>query len=191
MATAETPESKLATNIDAQFAWLAGEMDYSRRKAPYEEKRERLSRDPEDPQSVFAFMNSYWSRFRTFNNALHENVSQDLATKALQYHAKVVAGICDKVALSFWLEARGQGTPEDQIDQEVIVSDSLVLVRAALAESPYHISQLLPMFDAPFEANPMGQAILRLHEAYHSNPTDTETLRALALGGAAGGVQML
>jgi hypothetical protein len=189
------PSVKVATNIDALFAWNAGEMAYSMDKDNYPEKLVRLNRSPENPQSVFGIRSNYWNRFRLFNQALPESARPDQPSRAvaqaLQAFGKVVAGTWDKVTMTFWMDAKNQGVPEDEIDQGVLLDTSLVELMVALPGTYLNPDfTLLRFANQPLEENPMGQAVLSLHEAFRRTPTDIQTLREIALKGSVGGILM-
>ena len=189
-------EERAATDLDTQLAWLVREMGYSRDKTRgYEEKLIRLGRPPSDTQSVFGFMNNYWGRFYMSAKGLQEVEEvhkQLMATRTLQAQAKVVAGLCDKVAFSLWLERVSN-------DPEWLIDTALGIVRGRvnqlLAANSEDISdETLHGFNSEksFAQNPMGQAILQLHKTYADNPEapDTNKLCAIAVEGSAYGVLM-
>ncbi|HEY1645873.1 MAG TPA: hypothetical protein VGF75_05905 [Candidatus Saccharimonadales bacterium] len=183
-------KEKLATNLTSQVAWLAREMGYSRDKTKgYEEKLVRLGRDPDDPQSVFGFMGGYWHRFNQANSGLSQLHNQLMATKALQANAKVVAGLSDKVAFSFWLQSQIIGETREP---EWLLDTSLDLVTARVNEIQSDLTdeELLTYTGKPFEVNPMGKAILGLHESFKAEQNNTESLRNIAIEGSANGVLM-
>ena len=183
---------KLATDLDAQIAWLVREMGYSRDKTKgYEEKLVRLGRLPEDSQSVFGFMGGYWHRFRIADEGFAELASQEMADKSLQALAKVVAGLGDKVALATWFRTRG--TTESDFDIESLISDTLLSVHDEVIRNPdKHSEDELERFvNAPtFDGNPMGRAILELHRTLASQPEDCRQLHDSALAGTVSGLLM-
>jgi hypothetical protein len=190
---------KLATNLDSQVAWLAIEMGYSRDKPidystgaskGYLAKLERLQKEPSANDSVLGFMGSYWKRFRIAEEGLEEFELQEMANRALQAHAKVVAGLSDKIAFSMWLASQQHEATHDQGE---LIEEALDLVKKRVAElKEEYTDEQLQEFNSTdtFTDNPMGQAILGLHKAYESNPADTETMKFITLDGAAVGVLM-
>jgi len=184
------PKEKLGTDLDSQLAWLVQEMGYSRDKVKgYEEKLVRLARDPSDVTSVFGFMSGYWHRFQHEEAALEELMEPAMASRALQANAKVVAGLCDKVAFALWLQDRIAGTTHEP---QWLLDTALGMVKEQVGEvdGTYSDEELLDFNDRVFEANPMGLAILGLHESYRQDPSDTDTLLTLALEGSATGILM-
>ena len=184
-------KGKLATSLDTQIAWLVREMGYSRDKlSGYEEKLVRLARDPSDSTSVFGFMSGYWHRFRQANGNINLIPEQAMAYRALQAGAKVVAGLSDKVAFSLWLDDQAQGV---ESDPEVLLDTALGMVRArveVLDRGDNSDEELLAYNDRPFEENPMGAAILALHQNYSQDPYNTQILRHIAIDGSAAGILM-
>jgi|GEM_PF-6633965 len=189
-------KERLATDRASQLAWLVREMGYSRDKKDlagkalgYEEKRTRLGRSPDDNTSVFGFMSGYWKRFRIANTNLRELDAPVMISKSLQLEAKVVAGLSDKVAFSFWLEA--QATDAEYDPEEMLnTSIRLISARADELERQYSPEELAVFNEAEFQDNPMGQAILALHASYERSPDDIAALRAIAVEGAATGILM-
>lgn len=185
-------KEKAATNIDTQLGWLVREMGYSRDKTKgYEEKLVRLAREPDDTQSVFGFMSNYWHRFRQANGAVRELPKPLVVSIALQANAKVVAGLCDKVAFAQWLQGKTD-TSTETVDPEWLLDTALEAVRerVGLLEGTYTDEELLAYNDEPFEVNPMGKAILGLHQSYQDDPYDIANLHSIALEGSAMGVLM-
>jgi len=183
-------KEKLATNLDSQLAWLAREMGYSRDKTKgYEEKLVRLGRNPDDNQSVFGFMSGYWHRFNQADQNLKEIPEQVMVSRSLQANAKVVAGLSDKIAFALWLQAKAEGTTRDS---EWLLDTALNSVKQRVEELNGELTdeELLSFIGKPFEENPMGAAILNLHESYAQKPSDTVSLHNIALEGAAAGVLM-
>jgi len=183
-------KEKLATNLDTQVAWLVREMGYSRDKlSGYEEKLARLARDPSESTSVFGFMSGYWHRFRLAKDNIDRIPEQAMVDRALQAGAKVVAGLSDKVAFSLWLDNQAQSI---ESDPEALLDAALDMIRIRVEEmrEAYTDEVLLAYNDRSFEENPMGVAILALHQTYSQNPYDTHTLRHVAIDGSAAGVLM-
>lgn len=183
---------RLAIDRVTQLAWLEREMGYSRDKtAGYAEKLIRLQRDPADPTSVYGFMRGYWKRFLIADqNRITYAGEQGLVARALQAHGKVVAGLCDKVAFSEWLRA---GHPLEGFDEAEVLRQSLHEVTDKVNELTGVVSrEKLAAFNAAqeFTGNPMGHAILGLHESYANDPADTASLRAAAIYGSAMGILM-
>lgn len=194
-------KEKLATDRETVLAWVAREMGYSRDKPRdlaknplgYEEKRTRLSRRPEEPQSVFDFMgNTYWHRVGREDKNFMESPNEHMAQRCLQAYAKVVAGLGDKVAFALWLSDEGSENPRSA---DALLDDALDMIRVRSLhleeEATYGDHDLLALTPQPFENNPMGKAILGLHKSYEQNPHDAESLRLIAIEGAAAGVLML
>ena len=204
-------KEKLATNLGSQIAWLAREMGYSRDKpivnnqlidaevkqqllvkdptAGYEEKLVRLRRNPEDGQSVFGFMNSYWGRFNKADANLQEFPEPVIVSRALQANAKVVAGLSDKIAFALWLQGKADGMVRDP---EWLLDTALdsVIRRVEQLKGHQTDEELLSYIGKPFEENPMGAAVLKLHESFSRDANDIELLHDIALEGAAAGVLM-
>lgn len=181
------PGDKLATNIDSLIAWLAEEMGYSRDKTRgYQEKLVRLGRAPTEDLSVFSFLGGYWHRFRQADRALAELASQNAADRSLQALAKVVAGLCDKVALAGWCQQQAAGRP-DGAEPLALVHDEVK--RQPDRYSPGQLDQFVG--SAGFDGNPMGRAILELHRSLADQPENFSQLRQVAVGGASAGLLML
>ncbi len=91
-------------------AWLPGELNYSREKAPYGKKIQRAELPITDNQSIYGFMGQEW----THANLLREQgalyAEGHRKTAQLQY-AKFAAGLLDKVGVIDWITA---GKPCDQ-----------------------------------------------------------------------------
>lgn len=185
--------NKLATDTNSLIAWLAGEMGYSHDKTRgYEEKLIRLGRSPREDLSVFSFLGGYWHRFRQADDSLAELADQTAADRSLQALAKVVAGLCDKVALATWCEQKRSGAA--QADSEPLVLGALELVNDDVRGQPgrYSPGQLDQFIGAAeFDGNPMGRAILELHQTLASRPENFSRLRRAALAGASAGLLML
>ena len=109
--------------------------------------------------------------------------------RALQAYAKVVAGVADKIAFSLWLESKLVNQPRDS---EWLLDNALLSLKekAEALEGSFTNEELASFNNYPFEANPMGQAILKLHDAYAHSPQDTHALHSIAVEGAASGVLM-
>ncbi len=183
-----TVKEKLATDPQSQVAWLAQEMGYSRDKTHgYDEKLIRMARDPDHERSVFGFMGNYWHRARLLSQNATE--SPEGAALGLQAYAKVVAGLADKVALALWLQDAWKGQHRDH---DSLLEEALGLIQDKVQQAPSQHSQdqLLSFIDEPFESNPMGQAVLQLHESYAENPADTQRLLDIALEGSVEGIAM-
>lgn len=184
-------KEKLATDLDTQIAWLVREMGYSRDKTKgYEEKLVRLSRHPEDDQSVFSFMGGYWNRFRISDDGLKEIPDQRMVNMSLQALAKVVAGLSDKVALSIWLDKKEK---HEEYDVEELIDSALFEIRDKVHSSPnkYSDDDLSYFIQSKdFAQNPMGRAILNLHSTFESEPSNLLQLHEHALEGAVAGVLM-
>jgi hypothetical protein len=163
-------------------------MRYSLEKTSgFSEKLTRLARHPDDLQSVFGFMDTYWHRFQIFDDALATTAEPLLAQHALQLYGKVVAGLCDKVALSLWLH---DVTHHAADDPGQAVDTALPLVQAHATELDGTATNHGEYTRQPFAANPMGSAILAMHESYAREPSDAESLFLITLGGSAEGVLM-
>lgn len=179
-----------ATNLVTQFSWIAEEVGYSRDKIKgYEVRLERLGRDLSEATSVFGFMSGYWTRFQIQNQGLIDMGEQGNANNALQLHAKVVAGIADKVAFVGWLEAtsRNQAVESDALTKRGL---ELIAVCLPVIQSAF-TGDMAKFNELPFVENPMGRAILSLHEIYKSQPGNFDAMRVVAAIGAAHGMLML
>ena len=186
-------KEKLATDVTTLISWLAEEMGYSRDKTRgYEEKLTRLGRSPEDALSVFGFMGGYWHRFRQADGVLAELADQTCADRCLQALAKVVTGLCDKVALAMWCGQKQTKTGQTKVG--LLVLEALELVNDEVNRQPnrYSSKQLKQFIESPeFGGNPMGQAVLGLHRNLADQPENFSKLRETALNGAGGGLLML
>lgn len=191
MSYEKFPEKeKIATDLNSQLAWLVREMGYSRDKVKgYEEKLVRLTRQPKDTTSVFGFMSGYWHRFRQASTALVQIPEQVMATRALQANAKVVAGLCDKVAFTLWLHSKANSETKEP---EWFLETALATIKERInqLDGAHSDEDLLAFNDQPFEENPMGQAVLALHQSYENDPYDIAALHTSALHGSAMGVHM-
>ena len=137
-------------------------------------------------------MSGYWHRFRMADDGLTHSNEQKLASKSLQALAKVVAGLSDKVALSMWYEQKRSGAKN--IDVEPLIYAALGVVQAKTNQDPdkYSGQELGQFIKSPtFDGNPMGRAILGLHQTLASQPNNFPKLRATALAGGVAGVLML
>lgn len=114
---------------------------------------------------------------------------QTKANRALQAGAKVVAGLSDKVAFASWLEAK---YGDRSVDTEDLVNNAMRVIkdRVAKTAAEYTDEQLLDYIGKPFEENPMGQAILALHQEHTLNPNNPEILHIIAVEGSAWGILM-
>jgi len=186
-------KEKLATDRDSQMAWIVREMGYSRDKTKgYQEKLVRLKRASTEADSVYGFMGGrYWVRgFRHEEKARVEIDKPIMVTRSLQAFIKVVSGLSDKVAFSFWLDSVAEGVEYDA-QQMLEASLDLIRERAIELKDQYTIEQLMGYVEAEdFSDNPMGQAILGLHASYEQSPNDIESLRTIAVEGSAVGVLM-
>lgn len=189
------PKEKLATDTTTIIAWVAEEMGYSRDKTKgYEEKLTRLGRSPQEDLSVFNFMGGYWHRFRVADEGLAGSTEQIAADRSLQALAKVVAGLSDKIALAMWYEKRQSQPPTAGIDTGPLIFKSLDLVNDQISQTSdlYPPAQLESFIKSPaFDGNPMGQAILGLHQILASRPNSFSEMQDTALGGTVAGVLML